>query len=163
MACNCSTAHAYSCKTAARANEPTGLLWGRLQINAATVECSQGCHRGLPGHHCLPSTDCRLHSAVLALRQLLPSIFVVGIHEYARTTPWAATPTQLTHLMRQKVVVWFLAKGNQWPKADAEWLGELSEDPREAPGFYTAKNHAHVCYIISLYRVYIILLYINEK
>jgi len=28
--------------------------------------------------------------------------------------------------MRQKVVVWFLAKGNQWPKADAEWLGELS-------------------------------------
>jgi len=91
MACNCSTAHAYSCKTAARANEPTGLQWGRLQINAATVECSQGCHRGLPGHHCLPSADCRLHSAVLALRQLLPSIFVVGIHEYARTTPWAAT------------------------------------------------------------------------
>lgn len=27
---------------------------------------------------------CHLHSAVLPLRQLLPSIFVVGIHEYAK-------------------------------------------------------------------------------
>jgi len=66
--------------------------------------------------------------------------------------------------MRQKVVVWFLAKGNQWPKADAEWLGELSEDPREAPGFYTAKNHAHVCYIISLHRfLHFVFIFITSK
>lgn len=107
-----------------QANEPLGMPQPShlcLQINAARVECCPNhVHVDVGACAVLWSTSWPpLSAAVLALRQLLPSVFSCRCRNawICKRPLRVATPTQLTHLMRQKDAVWLLASAGPSQKA----------------------------------------------